>query len=322
MSHASPAPNAFDYAPLLAQQYGTSTDEITTELSREITALSDWVGSRAWSPVEQWPFERGPDGPMRTEDGGRLHGAARSDPHPDQPTFDLLIANNGFPISAVRCAGPVPPALPLMTPISCVVANTGALVRQPDGLAGLDPDDAAIHLVIHRRKPVALLTADDATVLERWQRLADEHGCEVDVEHVKDDCCGYGSYWFVEVARRERLGDLLALDDLIEWWSVALPAVGLGSLRDRVERDLLDLADRPTCEFIGRGSDLVLAPLCDDSPADGLPTWVVGAVLGYWPPTSLALMLNFFHRGSLVPSTGEVDLRTWRALHGAPFWRE
>jgi hypothetical protein len=316
MSQLTPDLTAYDYASVLAQQLGASTEEIRTELSGEVTALSDWLDDRHLQMVEPWPFDRGPDGPLRTDDGNRLHGAARSDPHPDQPTFDLIVANNGFPLSAVRCAGPIPPPLPLMTPISCVVANTGALLERPHDLAALEPDEAALNLVVHRRKPVGLLTAEDAAVVERWQHLAHERGCDVLVEHVDDRCCG-AAYWFVEVARREPLGELLALDDLIEWWSAALPAVGLGALRSRVERDLRGLADQPASSFIGRGSDLIMAPMCDDSPSDGLPTWVVGAVLGYWPPTSLSLMLNHGHRGTLVPAAGDADLRTWRALHHA-----
>ena len=317
MSHLTHDLTAYDYAPVLARQYGTSTDEIRSELSNEITELANWVGDRHLRIIEPWPFDRGPDGPLLTYDGGRLHGAARSDPHPGQPTFDLIIANNGFPRSAVRCAGPVPPALPLVSPINDVVANAGALVQTPQGLAGLDPSEAALHLVIHRCKPVGLLTADDADVVERWQHVADQHGCDIVIEHVEHDGCSHAPYWLVEVARREPLGELLALDDLSEWWSAALPTVGLGALRDRVERDLLGLAEQPASNFIGRGPDLIMAPMCDDSPGDALPTWVVGAALGYWPPTSLAVMLNHGHRGTLVPSTGDVDLRTWRALHGA-----
>lgn len=314
MSRITPDLTAYDYAVVLAQQLGTSTEEIQAGLSNEVVELSKWLNGRPLRLVEPWPFDRGPGGPLRTHDGSRVHGAAVTDPHPDQPTFDLVIANNGFPLSAIRCAGPVPPPLPPMSPIGCVVANTGALVQRSRDLAAVDPDEAAFNLVIHRRKPVALLTAEDAAAVERWQRIADEHDCDVFVEHV-DEQCFDAAFWFVEVARREPLDELLALDELIEWWSAALPAVGLRALCRRVERDLLGLAVRSASSFIGRGSDLILAPLCDDSPIEGLPTWVVGAVLGYWPPTSLSLMLNHGHRGTLVPSAGEVDLRTWGALH-------
>lgn len=316
MPHLTSDLTAYDHAAVLAQQFGTSTDEIRTDLTSEIVELADWLKDRPLQMVEPWPFERGPDGPLLTQEEHRLHGAARSDPHPDQPTFDLVIANNGFPLVAVRCAGPVPPTLPLMSPIGCVVANTGAIVQGARGLACLDPDEAAFSLVIGRHKPVGLLSTEDAAEVERWQQLADEHACDVFVEHV-DESCFENPRWFVEVARREPFGELLALEELTEWWGTALAAVGLHGLWDRVERDLSGLMDQPASSFIGRGSDLIVAPLCDDSPTDGLPTWVVGAVLGYWPPTSLALMLNHGHRGALIPSTGDVDLRAWRALHSA-----
>ena len=317
MSHRTHELTAYDCAASLAPQFDMLADELLTELSSEITHLSDWVDGRPFRLVEPWPFRHGPSGPLLTQDGRRLHGAAHSDPHPDQPTFDLIIANNGFPLSAIRCAGPLPPPLPLMSPIGCVVANTGALVLQSRGLAGIDPDEAAFNLVIHRRKPVGLLTAQDDTAVERWRRLADEHGCDVFVEQVDHEDCRHPTYWLIEVARRDLLGDLLALGDLVEWWSAALPTVGLGALSSRVAHDLLELADLPAPNFIGRGGDLILAPVCDDSPDDGLPTWVVGAVLGYWPPTSLAVMLNHGHRGTIIPSAGEPDLRLWRAVHSA-----
>jgi hypothetical protein len=257
-----------------------------------------------FEPLDPWPYPPGPRGPILLADRSPAHGAF-VDPSDDD--LLLLVANNGWPIDVRRCPGPNPGRLPMLNPTNSWVSQQATLVGAADGFQVVLPDRAAIDRVIARDKPLALAETDDRGEAEAWQALAASHGLGCRVEEFVFRECGDEQVWFVSVARTERFDELVDLAAVQQYYERALPAAGASHLLPGVGASLAALAaSRPT-EFLDRTDALVSAPFGGDLP-DGCPAEVTGVVLGYWPPTTVRLMLSVVGDTYTEPPP-EIDLR-------------
>jgi hypothetical protein len=261
--------------------------EIATELVEELEDVIRAESRRGLRLIEPWPFARGPAGLLRGPDGELLHGGyARPLGH----QVELLVANNGWPVEFTLCPTPLPPAAEVYGPVNYWVAQQPSLVVDGERLRAIDPGDAAISRVAAGAKLLGLAETDDVKEAYRWVEAATKAQLACSMEEYTFTDCGGETVWFVTVARRDRrFADLLDLDALSEWYRRALPAAGLADRVERVATSLAALAERPPSDFLDRTDDLIVAPMLDDDP-DAVGSVATGVILGYWPPTTVALM--------------------------------
>jgi hypothetical protein len=204
----------------------------------------------------------------------------------------LVVANNGWPIERYRCPGPLPPAVPLASAVNYWVSRRSSLIA-PGGtsLTAVGPDRAALDRVRSRRKPLGMADTKSCRLAERWEAEALQAGLGVRVAETDFGALDGGRVWFVTVARKESFADLFDLHALRLWYVDAILAAGAEGLTPRVNASLTKLERQSPADYLDRVDDLIMAPFGDLEETD-CTTEVVGVVLGYWPPTSAAMIAS------------------------------
>lgn len=289
----------------------TSVDLLPDHLPTELVRLArrpDLV------QVAPWPYRPGPPGPLRRADGVRVHGAWAA---PRGDDLELVVANHGWPIEHRRCPGPMPPPVGLLDPTSSWIAQQRTLVQLADGAVAVAPIDGVLAAVASGRKPLGLADTLDGAEAEAWCATAVAEGLAVEADHQGPCPCGCGrpEIWFLSLARTERFADLLDLDAVAAWYAAALVVAGADAVIDRVTGNVLGLAGSSPADFVVRPFDLISAPF-EDGSATGLQSEVVGVVLGYWPPTTAAMLSDHAARQIGSRAFPRPDLDVWdRARH-------
>ncbi len=261
--------------------------------------------------VVPWPYPAGVGGPLICGRDGPAHGAYVRE---DAGGLVLCVANNGWPIEVRACPGPDPGPLALLDPTSAWVSQQDTLVGTVDPLQVISAGDAAIDRVISGHKPLAMADTDSADEARLWRSWVESAGlvCGVEEEVFPE----FGErIWFVTVARTETFGELVDLDAVGAYYESALGGAGWADVGGRVLRSLSELRAQSPAEFVERTGDLIVAPFGDDLPG-GCRTEVAGIVMGYWPPTTAALLLSTVD-GTHAEPEPLADLRGWDALRFA-----
>ena len=79
--------------------------------------------------------------------------------------------------------------------------------------------------------------------------------------------------------------------------------------RNRIAASMAVIEAESPTDYLDRVDDLIVAPFGDLIPG-GCPTEVTGIVLGYWPPTSAA-MIHATQCDGYVEPPAVVDLAWW-----------
>lgn len=233
--------------------------------------------ARRWRPIQHADLPRGPAGPLRDPALGRLHGVY--DRH-DGDVVHRVVANNGELLLDWRYPAGFPQRFssPLHHDLNCVLSQIPWEIG-PTAASETDPGSSAVALVAEGRKPLGLADTLDPAQAVRWCALAMTAGLAVHHEVWHDTCCTGSVVHFVEVARRERLGDLVDLDALvIDYRACALDPADLDEIAGTVEA----LRSLAPADLLG-DEDLIMAL----EPAELVRT---GLVLGYSPASTAALM--------------------------------
>jgi hypothetical protein len=275
-------------------------------LSAELTPIP----RDRWTLIEAWPFPPGVAGPLRLEGGQPLHGAATR--RTGRGT-DLLVAVSGWPIERIRCPRPPTGGMGATSPLNPWLSRRGGFVlslpgaRKAGALRAMFGDDAALVRVAARRAPTATLRSCQEETVDVWVAAAQRAGLAT---HVADVVCACGDAGQqVEVARRERLGELFPLDRLATWWRDVL-AKADPVLAQRAADDVRALHDVRAAHYVGRFDDFV-GRFCDDHWLVGRPgPWTRGLLLGEWPPTTASKAISIAggtrQRCSLFPAATRI----------------
>ncbi len=261
----------------------STISRLTTEVDPVLAVLASGTVTR----VEAWPSKPGPGGLVQFDNGRRAHGAyaVESGDH-----VELIVANGGWPLERYRCPGPIPPRSTVLSAVNYWVSQQPSLWVADEMLQCIDPGTAGMLRVVAGCKPFALADTADESAAHQWQIVAERAGLPVRVvEERHDHLAGGRAVWFVSVARPERFDELIDLDRLTRWYRLALDAAGASAVFPRVSQSLAELARQSPTDFLGRADDLVMAPF-GDLIGEGCFTEVTGTVLGYWPPTTAALI--------------------------------
>ena len=284
-------------------------------LTNEVEELLPLLGGGTIRRIESWPSKPGPGGAVQFTNGRRAHGAYASGAGDH---VELIVANGGWPIERYRCPGPIPPSSPALSAINYWVSQQPSLWVAQGKLGCIDPGTAAVGRVLHGCKPLALADTTDQAMARCWKAMAEEAGLGVRVVQQHEAYLAGGApVFFVSVARPERFDSLIDLDRLTRWYRVALDAAGASAVFPRVATSLADLARQSPTDFLDRTDDLVMAPF-GDLVGEGCFTEVTGAVLGYWPPTTAALIATTAadelgcsrYRSQRFPEWDQLRLRT------------